>query len=246
MSWAGYHVFNKRSELTFASVHMSQIRDNIDRVRERIASAAKRSGRNPEQITLIAVTKTIAVARMREAADAGVTEFGENYYQEIKEKLADFSGSIHWHFIGHLQSNKARYLVGRVSIIHSVDSVHLAEEIARRASSAGLVQPILLEVKLDPAETKYGISLDRCLETADTISRLKGIDLQGLMGMAPYGSAPELARPYFQSLRGQFDSLPPAQRRVLSMGMTADFETAIEEGATHVRIGTAIFGSRNP
>ena len=223
---------------------MSDVRANLERVRERIAAAAVRAGRSPADVTLVAVTKTVDVDRMREALDAGATDFGESYVQEVRDKLAQFPPSLRWHFIGHLQSNKARYVAGRFVLIHSVDSVPLAREIGKRALALGQPQPILLEVKLDPADTKFGIHLDACLDVAAEVTRVEGIDLRGFMGMAPYGTEPELARPYFQALRARFEQLPPTHRKALSMGMTGDFEVAIEEGATHVRIGTAIFGPR--
>jgi pyridoxal phosphate enzyme (YggS family) len=224
---------------------MSEIAENLARVRARIAAAANRAGRDPKEITLVAVTKTVSVQRMREAFDAGIRDFGESYYQESREKLDQFDGSVRWHFIGHLQSNKARYIAGRFALIHSVDSVELAREIGARATRNGIVQPILLEVKLDPAETKFGISLDVCLGAAREVAQVPSIDLQGFMGMAPYGQDPEMSRPCFQKLNAAFRQLPERSQKTLSMGMTGDFEVAIEEGATHVRIGTAIFGLRN-
>jgi pyridoxal phosphate enzyme (YggS family) len=225
---------------------MSDVRANLERVRKRIAAAAARSGRSAADITLVAVTKTVDVALMREAVEAGATDFGESYFQEVRDKLDQFPPSIRWHFIGHLQSNKARYVSGRFALLHSVDSVALAREIGRRALAQGQVQPILLEVKLDPSETKFGIPLASCLDVAAEVAGIGGVDLRGFMGMAPYGTEPELSRPYFRSLRDRFNQLPPANRAALSMGMTGDFEVAIEEGATHVRIGTAIFGPRRP
>lgn len=225
---------------------MSDVRANLERVRKRIAAAAARSGRSAADITLVAVTKTVDVALMREAVEAGATDFGESYFQEVRDKLDQFPLSIRWHFIGHLQSNKARYVSGRFALLHSVDSVALAREIGRRALAQGQVQPILLEVKLDPSETKFGIPLASCLDVAAEVAGIGGVDLRGFMGMAPYGTEPELSRPYFRSLRDRFNQLPPANRAALSMGMTGDFEVAIEEGATHVRIGTAIFGPRRP
>lgn len=223
---------------------MTEIQNNIARIRDRMATAAERAGRRPEDVTLIAVTKTVPIDRMREAVAAGVTDFGESYYQEVREKLDQFSEPLRWHFIGHLQSNKAKYLVGRFSLIHGVDSLALAQAIGRRAVVARVVQPILLEVKLDSAETKFGVSFESCLEMAQRMESINGVNLRGFMGMAPYGTAPEMARTYFRRLRQTFAQLPLEQRRILSMGMTGDFEVAIEEGATHVRIGAAIFGSR--
>src|SRR5579862_5253928 len=223
---------------------MSQIRDNLERVRERIAEAARRSGRDPADVTLVAVTKTVPVKRMREAVEAGAIDLGESYYQELREKLPLFGPDERWHFIGHLQSNKARYIAGKVALVHSVDSVALAREIGKRAVEYGAHQDILLEVKLDPAPTKTGIAPEAVLSIAEQVSAIPGLRLRGLMGMAPFAGDPEHARPYFARLQRLFDELPVEWRNELSMGMTGDFEVAIEEGATVVRIGTAIFGSR--
>ncbi len=224
---------------------VSDIAENIESVRQRIASAAARAGRCPEEITLIGVTKTVDVGRMREACACGISDFGENYVQEVRGKLEQFPESVHWHFIGHLQTNKARYVAGRFAMVHSVDSFELAVELGTRAARMDTIQPILIEVKLDLADTKFGVTIDQCLSFAERVAAIEGVDLQGFMGMAPYGTAPELARPYFRALRERFEGLPSPHHRGLSMGMTGDFEVAIEEGATHVRIGTAIFGSRS-
>ena len=222
------------------------IANNIALIRERFIAAALRAGRDPNEITLVAVTKTVPRVRMREAFEAGIRDFGESYYQEWREKADHLDESIRWHFIGHVQSNKTRYLTGRFALIHSVDSVELARALGERAMRQGGVQPILLEVKLDPAETKFGISLESCVDIACSVSEIKGLDLRGFMGMAPYGQDPEMSRPRFRRLQQQFSQLPDPHRKALSMGMTGDFEVAIEEGATHVRVGTAIFGARDP
>lgn len=208
-------------------------------------SAAQRSGRDPADIVLIAVTKTIPVDAIRPAVEAGARDLGENYYQEARDKLSAFGNDVRWHFIGHLQSNKARHVVGRFALIHSVDTPALAQEIGRRASAAGIVQDILLEVKIDPAPDKTGIAPGDVGPLAERIGAIDGLRLRGLMGMPPPVSDPALARPYFALLRSLLDDLPCTTDRWLSMGMTADFETAIEEGATHVRVGTAIFGPRS-
>ena len=220
------------------------ISDNIDRLRERIAQAAERVGRAAEEITLVAVTKTVPVERIREAAAAGQVDFGENYYQEAREKLPLFGPEVRWHFIGHLQSNKAGYVAGRFALIQSVDSVGLARKLGAAAQAAGTVQPILIEVKLDEEATKFGIDPERALELAAEAAELPGLALQGLMGMASFTADKSVVRAQFAKLRSLFDRLPAAQKLVLSMGMTGDFEPAIEEGSTMVRIGTAIFGAR--
>lgn len=220
------------------------IAENIARVRERIAQAAVRAGRKPEEITLVAVTKTVEPARIQAALEAGVRDFGENYYQEAREKLGLFGPEVRWHFIGHLQTNKARYVAGRFSLVHSLDSEELARELGRRASAIAVTQPVLIEVKLDPSATKFGVDPAVTLDLAARVAAIPGLRFCGLMGMAPILYAPQETRPYFAQLRTLFDRLPPEHRQVLSMGMTADFEVAIEEGATMVRIGTAIFGKR--
>lgn len=220
------------------------IAENVARVRERMDAAAVRCGRRPEDVRLVAVSKTVDADRIRAAYAAGVREFGENYYQEAREKLALFGSEVHWHFIGHLQTNKARNVVGRFALIHSVDRMELASEIGRRAAAAGVVQPALVEVRLDPAPTKGGVDPGAALELAHAVGELPGIGLRGLMGMPPYAEDPEAARDAFRRLRALFERLPARYREVLSMGMSADFEVAIEEGATLVRIGTAIFGRR--
>jgi hypothetical protein len=220
------------------------IGENIARVRERIAQAAARVGRKAEEITLVAVTKMVEPARIQAALEAGVCDFGENYYQEAREKLGLFGTEVRWHFIGHLQTNKARYIAGRFSLVHSLDSIELACELGRRASAIAVTQPVLIEVKLDPSATKFGVEPSATLDLAASVAAIPGLRLCGLMGMAPILYDPQETRPFFARLRTLSERLPPENRQVLSMGMTADFEVAIEEGATMVRIGTAIFGKR--
>jgi pyridoxal phosphate enzyme (YggS family) len=194
-----------------------------------------------------AVTKTRPPEQVLAAYTAGVRHYGENYVQEALTKVAcpelDLPNLV-WHFIGHLQSNKVREVVGRFAMVHSVDTLSLARELARRAQKSGLEIAILLEVNLDPAGTKFGFEAEALPRAVAEVAHLQGVQLRGLMGMAPYGADPEQARPYFRQLYSRFRQLPPAAQQTLSMGMTGDFEVAIEEGATHVRIGTAIFGKR--
>jgi hypothetical protein len=227
-------------------VRMS-IAENLEEIRGRIARAALRAGRRPEEVTLCAVTKTVPPERVREAAEAGIRDLGENYFQEAREKLdalADVEG-LRWHFIGHLQSNKARSVVGRFALIHSLDSLSLAAELDRRARAHGVIQPVLIEVRLDEAAAaKSGAPYAEALGLAESVSRLDSLRLDGLMGIPPLGGSTEEARPHFARLRALFERLPTENRRTLSMGMTGDFEAAVEEGATLVRIGTALFGSR--
>jgi len=221
------------------------IADNIAIVRTKIAEAAARGGRSADDITLIAVSKTVAPDRIREALAAGVSDLGESYVQEVREKLPLFGPEVTWHFIGHLQSNKVKYVVGPFALIHSVDSLDLAAEIGRRAQRLEVTQDILLEVKLDPSGAKFGLAPEELPRTAEQAAVLDGVRLRGLMGMAPYGMQPEAARPYFARLRGLFEQLPPDLRHTLSMGMSGDYEVAVEEGATHVRLGSRLFGARS-
>jgi len=224
---------------------MTSIAENIARVQERIACAAERAGRRPGEIRLVAVTKRVEPARIQEVLDAGIRDLGENYYQEARWKLPLFGPEVRWHFIGHLQRNKAKYVVGRFTLIQSVDSEALAREIGKRALNMGITQEVLIEVKIDPSsEEKKGVEPEMALEFAGAVAAIPGIRLQGLMGLAPVVANPWEAAPYFQQLRRLFEQLPRAHQQILSMGMTADFEVAIAEGSTMVRVGTAIFGRR--
>ncbi len=224
---------------------MSAVADNLKGVQERIAAAAERSGRRADAITLIAVTKKQPASALREAQAANITDVGENYVQETIEKQEFWGPSqqpVRWHLIGHLQSNKAALAVTLFDLIQSVDSVKLAAALGKHAQLAGKTQDILLQVHLGDEPTKTGLPPEQAMDAAAEIAGLPGITLHGLMGIAPFGTEP---RPYFQELRRLLESLPSANRRVLSMGMSGDFETAIEEGATMVRVGTAIFGTRS-
>ena len=217
---------------------MSEIAGNIARVREQIAGAAARAGRSPDEITLVAVTKKKPASAIREALARGVADVGENYVQEAEEKRGQVTGG-NWHLLGHLQSNKAKLAVLLFDLIQSVDSVKLSSAIGRQSEEKP--QAILLQVHLGDEETKTGFAPERVLEAAAEIAALPNLSLRGLMGIAPNNADP---RPYFQELKRLFDALPPGNRQILSMGMSGDFEAAIEEGATLVRVGTAIFGAR--
>ncbi len=210
-----------------------------------------RAGRRPEEIRLVAVTKTVGLAAIRDAVDAGLRVFGENRVQEAQKKISglksEFSGSkIEWHLIGHLQRNKARYAVRLFDLIHSLDSEALALELAQEAEKAGKVQRVLIQVKLSEEETKSGITEEELGRLADKVAMLRNLKLEGLMTVPPFFDDPQLARPYFRRLRELRDELRNKgfQLPELSMGMSNDFEVAIEEGATLVRVGTAIFGER--
>lgn len=223
---------------------MSSISENLRSVEDRIDKAARRSGRSREDITLVTVTKTRSVDEIREAVACGVTDIGENYVQEAEDKFAQIGHAVRWHMIGHLQRNKARHAVEFFSLIQSVDSMELAREIGRRAEAIGKTIDVLVEVRISGEATKFGVDPDETLSLIDNIVQVSGIRLCGLMGMAPLVENPEETRPYFAKLRQLWEKLPTEQRLYLSMGMTSDFEVAIEEGANMVRIGTAIFGPR--
>ena len=227
---------------------MGEIEKNLSWVRERIEHAAAKVGRDPQGIKLVAVTKTATVPRIREAMAAGVMIFGENYVQEARTKIEEIGKSgIQWHFIGHLQSNKAAYAVRLFDLIHAVDSVTLARELNKRAAASGRIIECLIEVNLSQEASKFGISKERTPELAHELKDLKNISLQGLMTMPPYADDPEAARPYFIALRELREEIARSGIPLpeLSMGMSTDFEVAIEEGATIVRVGRAIFGERS-
>jgi len=226
------------------------IADNISSVEERIQAACARSGRSREDVTLICVTKTMPVSDHQQAYDAGQRSFGENRVQEINEKFPRLPRDIRWHMIGHLQRNKVRYLMDKAVMIHSVDSAALAQTISREAVKAGRVMDILLEVNAAGEESKFGLGYEDVLPLIREIAPLPGIRICGLMTVPPYTDDPETSRPFFKKLRElavdiASQSIDNVSMHILSMGMTGDFEVAIEEGATHIRVGTAIFGKRN-
>jgi len=217
-------------------------------VTAQVAAACERAGRSPAEVTIVAVSKTQPADAVRAVRAAGATDLGENYAQELVAKAAELAGDpgLRWHFIGRLQRNKVRMVAGRVALIHAVDGVELAEEIGKRAGAAG--QPILLAVNLGGEATKGGISAEAAPAIARAIAAIAGTSLDGLMTMPPPADDPEASRPAFSALRALRDRLADELGRplpVLSMGMSHDFAVAIACGATHVRIGTAIFGSRS-
>ena len=220
---------------------MTMIADNFRSVNERIAGAASRAGREFSDITLVAVTKKQSVDAILEVLSAGATDIGENYVQEAADKRESVL-SARWHLLGHLQSNKAKVAVTLFDLVQSVDSLKLARALGAQAQASGKDQKILLQVHLGDEETKFGLLPETVADSAAEIAELPGVTLQGLMGIAPNGVE---ARPYFQQLRAIFEALPAKNAQILSMGMTGDFESAIEEGATLIRIGTAIFGPRS-
>lgn len=223
------------------------LKDKISLVFKKMTYAALRVGRSPEEIKLIAVSKSVSIDKILEAADLGLRFFGENRVQEAKEKIEkirDFN--IEWHMIGHLQTNKAKDAVKLFSMIQSVDSERVATAIDREAQKIGKIQRVLIQVKLSDEESKYGIEEKELTKLLEVCQNLKNITVEGLMTIPPYFENPEDVRPYFRKLREIRDSLLPRYPylKELSMGMSHDFEVAIEEGATMVRIGTALFGQR--
>ncbi len=222
----------------------------IETIRRRIRAAAEVCDRNEADIRLVAVSKTVPAERIRAVVGTGVRILGENYIQEAREKieaLADLE--LTWHFIGHLQRNKAKYAVRLFELIHSVDSIRLAREIDKQAAKAGKQQAILIQVNTGKEVSKSGVYEEEALALAREAAAMEHLSVKGLMTLPPYFYAPEKVRPYFRALRELRDrireaDLPGIEMTELSMGMTGDFETAIEEGATMVRIGTALFGER--
>ncbi|MGA2525721.1 MAG: YggS family pyridoxal phosphate-dependent enzyme [Smithellaceae bacterium] len=225
------------------------ISDNINTIKQRIVSAAVKCGRDPDSIKLLAVTKTIPTEYIIKAIDAGITMLGENYVQEAKDKITAIGSRARWHMIGHLQTNKAKYAVIFFDYVHSVDRLELAQELDKRAGLINCKLNVLIEVNVSGEESKSGIPADNTPALIKQISGLENLAVRGLMTMAPYSNNPENARPYFSALRNLRDNIsrqqiPGIQMEELSMGMTDDFAVAIEEGATIVRIGRAIFGER--
>ncbi len=225
------------------------IRDNLASVTKRIAGAAIRAGRNPEDVLLIAASKGVEANRLKEGLSAGIRVLGESKVQEAMPKLLALRKQAEWHFIGHLQSNKVKYVVGEFTLIHSVDSIALSMEINSRAEKRALIQNVLLEVNVSGEKGKFGVMPDKVSAITNAFSGLRHLSLRGFMTVPPYSDDPEDSRPYFRMLREMRDNARQTGRLSndfgeLSMGMSGDFEVAIEEGATMVRIGTAIFGSR--
>ena len=226
------------------------VKENLAKTEERIKAACERSGRRPDSVTLIAVSKTKPVRLIEEAYEYGIREFGENKAQEMKEKYDVLPKNISWHFIGHLQTNKIKYVVGRACLIHSIDSLHLAEEIDSYCEKKGLDVDVLIEVNVAKEATKSGINLEETEELVKSISRLSHVHIKGLMTIAPFVENAENNRMIFRALKDlsvdiSRKNIDNVSMDILSMGMTNDYEVAIEEGATHIRVGTAIFGERN-
>lgn len=233
------------------------LENNLNSIEERIKRACDRSGRQRGEVTLIAVSKTKPAAMVAEAVELGQLSFGENRVQEMLEKQdelmelypeKDFS-ALRWHLIGHLQTNKVKYVIGKTVLIHSLDSLHLAEEINRISIKKDVITPVLVEVNIADESTKFGTGESEAIELVKAVSELKNIAINGLMTVAPYTDNPENSRQYFQRMHQlsvdiKAKNIDNVTMEILSMGMTGDFEVAIEEGATHIRVGTGIFGGR--
>lgn len=222
---------------------------NINQVLENIKNACKKSGRNPEDVTLIAVSKTKPLPMLQEAYEAGSRNFGENKVQEIMDKYPNLPSDIRWHMIGHLQRNKVKYIIDKVALIHSVDSLRLANEISNQAQKKQVDVDILIEVNIAGEESKFGTSREDVFQLVEEIAKLPNIFIKGLMTIAPFVANPEDNRKYFRQIRElsvdiMNKNIDNVTMSVLSMGMTGDYMVAIEEGATMVRVGTGIFGER--
>jgi len=225
------------------------IKENLAKVEEKISEACKKSGRRRDEVTLIAVSKTKPISMIKTAAEAGILEFGENKPQELVEKYENLPKNFHWHMIGHLQRNKVKYIIDKATMIHSLESLRLAETINREAQKYDLIMPVLVEVNIAKEDTKYGLPEEETLPFIEKISKLTNIKVEGLMTIAPFTRNPEENRIFFEKLRKLYvdikrKNIDNVNMCNLSMGMTGDYQIAIEEGANMVRVGTGIFGER--
>ncbi len=225
------------------------IKENLDLINEKITIAAEKSGRKREDVLLLAVSKTVDVPRIKEAVDLGLVDLGENKPQEINWKYFEIE-NVRWHQIGHLQTNKVKYIIDKVCLIHSVDSLKLAEEISKRAKAKDITMDVLVEINIAGEEAKSGVPLSEAEELAVEISKLDNIKVKGLMTVAPFVENPEDNREYFKQMKKLFVDIKEKNynnidMQYLSMGMTNDYEIAVEEGANIVRIGTGLFGARD-
>lgn len=224
--------------------------ENLKNVQKNIREACERAGRDPEEVTLVAVSKMKPLADIEELKETGQLEYGENYVQELCEKYENISSPVHWHMIGHLQTNKVKYIIDKVVLIHSVDSLHLAKQIEKEAVKKNVEADILIQVNIAQEDTKFGIDGPQVTELVREISKLPHVHIRGLMTSAPFVDDPEENRCYFKKLHELFvdirdKNIDNVSMDILSMGMTNDYEVAVEEGATMVRVGTGIFGARN-
>jgi pyridoxal phosphate enzyme (YggS family) len=228
----------------------AEIEKNLNHVKEEINEACKRAGRDPKEVTLIAVSKTKPIEDLRAAYAAGARDFGENKVQELTGKIEEMPADIRWHMIGHLQRNKVKYIAGKVSLIHSVDSYRLAEEINIQAKKNNCTIPILIEVNYAKENSKFGIAPEEIKELVQEISELENVKIKGLMTIAPFVEDPEENREIFRGMKELSvdiarENIDNVEMEVLSMGMTNDYIVAVEEGSTMVRVGTGIFGARD-
>lgn len=226
------------------------IAENLKEVQRDINEVCKKCGRDPSEVTLIAVSKTKPLEDLKEAYDAGARDFGENKVQELIAKMPNLPSDIRWHMIGHLQRNKVKYIAGEVELIHSVDSFRLAEEINIQAKRKKIIIPALIEINIGDEESKFGVRPDEAKELCKEISELDSIHIEGLMTVAPAADDPEEVRRYFRKMHELFldiksENIDNVEMKILSMGMTNDYKVAIEEGSTMVRVGTGIFGARD-
>lgn len=226
------------------------VAENLEQVRKNIELACKEAGRDPKEVTLISVSKTKPVSMLQEAYDAGSRDFGENKVQEIMDKVPQLPSDIRWHMIGHLQRNKVKYIVDKVALIHSVDSLRLAETIEHEAAKHNVTVPVLIEVNVAQEESKFGLKTEEVLSLVESVAAFPHIHIEGLMTIAPYVEDPEENRGIFSQLKKlsvdiAAKNINNVNMSVLSMGMTGDYQVAVQEGATMVRVGTGIFGERN-
>lgn len=226
------------------------LKENLEQVEKNICAACEKAGRARSEVTLIAVSKTKPVEMLKDVYDEGIRDFGENKVQEMCDKIEVLSKDIHWHMIGHLQTNKVKYIVGNTALIHSVDSLRLAEEIQKQALKKGVYVPVLVEVNIAEEVSKFGIHKEDTIQLIREISKLDHLQVKGLMTIAPYVENPEDNRLYFREIHQlsvdiSKQNIDNISMNVLSMGMTGDYMVAIEEGATMVRVGTGIFGERD-
>lgn len=226
------------------------LKENLEQVKQNIENACKRVNRTSDEVTLIAVSKTKPLSDIEELIALGETEFGENKVQELVEKYENVSTPVKWHLIGHLQTNKVKYIVDKAALIHSVDSLRLAKEIEKEAKKKGVTVNILVQVNVANEDTKFGLDSNEVIGLVEDISKLSNIKIKGLMTIAPFVENPEENRGYFRQLKQllldiKTKNIDNVDMSILSMGMTNDYEVAIEEGATMVRVGTGIFGERN-
>lgn len=226
------------------------LKENLKNVQNNIKKACERVGRKPEEVTLVAVSKMKPLSDIEELLETGQLEYGENYVQELCDKYENISKPVHWHMIGHLQTNKVKYIIDKVSMVHSVDSVRLAEAIEKEAAKKDICMPVLIEVNVAGEESKFGLSIEEVLPFLKEISSYEHLQVKGLMTIAPFVANPEENREVFQKLKKlsvdiAAKNINNVNMSVLSMGMTNDYQVAVEEGATMVRVGTGIFGERD-